>query len=80
MIVMGAYLKHSQLLGVRSRSKLLLDSGSGPAPGEGGQLPEPPSLRPDEAGAVQVVDRGRVLHRLALAVGPTMNQQDTVEQ
>ena len=80
MIVMGPHLKHSQLLGVRSRSKLLLDSWSGPAPGEGGQLPEPPSLRPDEAGAVQVVDRGRVLHRLALAVGPTMNQQDTVEQ
>jgi hypothetical protein len=65
-----SHLKQSQLFRVcRNWSFLRAVSVSASASGKCRQLTQPSTFGPDEARAVEVVHRGRVLHRVALAVG-----------
>jgi hypothetical protein len=65
-----SYLKQSQLFRVCRNCRFLRTvSVSASASGERRQLTQPSTFGPDEARAVEVVHRGRVLHRVALAVG-----------
>ena len=63
-----AYLKYSELFRLRGYASLLYIPGSGSAHSEAWQLSKPAPFCSDEARAVEVIDGGRVLHRLAIPI------------